>query len=91
MKKIHIVVMLLGFVTMAQDVKFGEVSIQELKEVRDDVFPEANAKVIYREIDFKFGEVLYVFERIKIYNKVGFKYAKWDIDFDDVTVSISTL
>jgi hypothetical protein len=84
MKKIHIVVMLLGFVTMAQDVKFGEVSIQELKEVRDDVFPEANAKVIYREIDFKFGEVLYVFERIKIYNKVGFKYAKWDIDFDDV-------
>jgi hypothetical protein len=76
--------MLLGFLTLAQDVKFGEVSIQELKEARDAVFPEANAKVIYREIDFKFGEVLYVFERIKIYNREGFKHAKWDIDFDDL-------
>jgi len=84
MKKIYIVVMLLGFVTMAQDIKFGEVSIHELRETRDAVFPEANAKVIYREIDFKFGEVLHVFERIKIYNKEGFKHAKWEIDFDDV-------
>jgi hypothetical protein len=84
MKIVYVVVMLLGFLTLAQDVKFGEVSIQELKEARDAVFPEANAKVIYREIDFKFGEVLYVFERIKIYNREGFKHAKWDIDFDDV-------
>jgi hypothetical protein len=68
----------------AQDYKFGNVSLKELQETKDDVFDQANAKVIYREVEFEFGNVLYVFERIKIYNKEGFEHAKWDIDFDDV-------
>lgn len=68
----------------AQDYEFGDVSFKELKETKDDVFGEANAKLIYREIEFEFGKVLYVFERIKIYNKEGFNHAKWEINFDDV-------
>ncbi|GEQ86933.1 hypothetical protein ULMS_24410 [Patiriisocius marinistellae] len=68
----------------AQDYKFGDVSIAELQEKSDTEFPEADAKVITRDVEYNFGEVLYVFERIKIYTKEGFEYAKWQIDFDDV-------
>lgn len=68
----------------AQDYTFGEVSMKELTETADETFKQANAKVIYREIEFEFGKVLYVFERIKIYNKEGFENAKWEINYDDV-------
>ncbi len=84
MKKITYILLLLGFYAFAQDYKFGNVSIEELTETQDPQFPGADAKVIVRDVEYNFGEVLYVFERIKIYNKEGFEYAKWQIDFDDV-------
>lgn len=82
---IKIIVLLLVFTTssFAQDVKFGKVSKEELKEKIYKGDSTADAAVLYRKIRvfFKYssesGFVIEreVHERIKIYNKKGFKYA----------------
>ncbi|MGJ8667318.1 MAG: DUF3857 domain-containing protein [Patiriisocius sp.] len=84
MKRITCLILLFSVCAFAQDYKFGNVSVEELTETHDPQFPEANAKVIVRDVEYNFGVVLYVFERIKIYNKEGFEFANWEINFEDV-------
>ena len=67
----------------AQSFIFGEVSKEELKETMNDQFPEANATILYRKqfIFFKNTnnkspiQKTEIYERIKIYNRVGFDQA----------------
>lgn len=67
-----------------QERKFGDVTIAELEEKADEVFPEAPAAILYRDIDFAYGNALKVHERIKIYNSDGFEYSDWIIRFDNI-------
>lgn len=74
---------------IAQDYRFGKVSEEELQQVSDANYPEANATVLYRNqnIHFQyiqntgFVQVNQVHERIKIYNKEGFDEATKFIKF----------
>lgn len=83
MKFTHILIaILLTTVTFAQNYKPGRVSKEELKEIKDPLFPEADAAVLYREYIVKydysqskgFELSTSVFERIKIYNPNGFDW-----------------
>ncbi len=68
--------------THAQNYKPGKVSKKELEEVKDPLFPDADAAVLYREYSVKtnysqskgFELSTSVFERIKIYNAEGFDW-----------------
>lgn len=78
-----IVLILVASVVSAQDYKFGKVSKEELKERIYTIDSSASAAVLYRskklQYDYTQGVgfrlVTDVHERIKIYNKDGFKYA----------------
>jgi Domain of Unknown Function with PDB structure (DUF3858)/Domain of Unknown Function with PDB structure (DUF3857) len=70
--------------SVAQERKFGDITLSELQETKDTVFPDAPAVVLYRDIDFSYGNSLHVHERIKIYTAAGFDYSDWTIRFDDV-------
>ena len=67
----------------AQDYRFGKVSKEELQETMYNNDPTVDAVVLHRELrvhfPFRQGEgfnqFVEVFERIKIYNKEGYKYA----------------
>ncbi len=67
-----------------QHYKFEKVTVQELSKTQDDDFPEAPAAILHKDIMFEYGKVLYVSERIKIYNKEGFEYSNWETQFDDI-------
>jgi len=74
---------LLSSSAFAQNYRYGKVSKEELMETQNDLYPEADATVLYREHKSYFqyrqdeGYTLYtqVFERIKIYNQDGFDWA----------------
>lgn len=74
-------------ITIAQEIKFGKVTKEELQEEFYPLDSTANAAVlfkfkkIYYKVDGRKGFTLVteVHERIKIYNKEGFKYAKKQI------------
>lgn len=83
-KTLCILLVFLGLQINAQNSKFGDVTISELKETKDEVFPEAPAKLLIRDIKYEFGSALYVYEKIKIYNSEGFKYSNWKINFNDI-------
>lgn len=74
----------LTVLSWAQERKFGDVTLAELQQEKDDVFPDAAAIILYRNIDFAYGNVLHVHERVKIYNSEGFEYSDWTITFDGV-------
>ncbi|HRV54835.1 MAG TPA: transglutaminase, partial [Mangrovimonas sp.] len=66
----------------AQDIKFGDVSVEELEEKAYPNDPSANAAVLYKMRDTYYNSnansselVTEIFERVKIYNKEGFDYA----------------
>lgn len=90
MKKIGILLFLLLFYCNipAQNFKFGKVSEEEIYEKEHPLEPEANAAVLYRnhttyyEINKHTGFTLItkVHERIKIYNKDGFKWSNKEIN-----------
>ncbi len=71
------------FATQAQNYKFGKVSMEELQQVFNPLDSSANATVLYREEHISFDlrkdegfvQVREVHERIKIYNKEGYKWA----------------
>lgn len=79
-------IIFLNFITisLAQERKFGDVTVAELEEKSDVVFPDEAAVVLYRDIDFSYGNSLHVHERIKIYTSEGFDNSDWTIRFDDV-------
>ena len=52
-----------------QNYKFGEVSEAELASQSDPQFPEANAVVLYRDVNVYLGRYVEVHERIKICNE----------------------
>ena len=74
---------LITFPTLAQDYDFGDVSKEELLETEHPEHPDASASILYREYktrfsyseEYGFFAITEVQERIKIYNKEGYKYA----------------
>lgn len=81
MKKIVIIAGLIfsGYSLFAQEVKFGEVTVDELLEKEYALDKSANAAVLYKNrltyYSQNFDLVTEVHERIKIYNKEGFDHA----------------
>ena len=75
------------------DVKFGKVSVEELKKEKSLIDPDAGAEVLgeFGVLHFKLDRELglvYNFEyhkRIKIYNSTGYDYADVSIPFYDPT------
>lgn len=80
---ILIVILLTLNITAAQDYKYGKVSKEELQETMYNNDPTVDAAVLYRELRVHypyrqgegFNQYVEVFERVKIYNKEGYKYA----------------
>lgn len=68
----------------SQKVTFGDVTLNDLLQEQDDVFPDEHAIVLYKNVDFNFGRVLVVHERIKVYSSEGFEYADWIIPYENV-------
>lgn len=74
--------------SFAQNYKFKKVSKEELLQKEHVVNPDANAAILYRETktEFHYQEdsgwylVTDYFERVKIYNKEGFKWANVTVD-----------
>ncbi|WP_375252126.1 DUF3857 domain-containing protein [Dokdonia donghaensis] len=82
------ILMFLAIVATAQDYDFGKVSKEEILQKEHPNYPDANASILYRNTDTKFGysqdEGFYVKtevqERIKIYNQDG---------YDEATIMLS--
>ncbi len=85
MKK-HLTILILLFIistTYSQDFKFGKVSKAELEVISNTEDSSANAAVLYKNQNIHFDysqekgfiQVNEIHERIKIYNKEGFKWA----------------
>lgn len=80
---IIIVLVLIASSVNAQNYKFGKVSLEELKEKVYANDSSASAAVLFRSVNVKFNYiqnvgfkvVTYVHERVKIYNKNGFRHA----------------
>ncbi|RXG14019.1 putative protein DUF3857 [Leeuwenhoekiella aestuarii] len=78
-----IIFLLVSSICFAQDFRFSKVSLEELQEEAHPLDPEADAAILYREkyshLDYlqNSGFILKteVYERIKIYNPEGFKWA----------------
>jgi hypothetical protein len=91
MKKLIITLLIITAINQlhSQNYKFGDVSIEELKEKMHPLDSSANAAILYKErqTSFKyiqddgFKVVTEVFERIKIYNKEGFDWATKKINY----------
>lgn len=70
-------------VSTAQDYRFGKVSKEELQETMYKKDSTVDAVVLYRELKIHypyrqgegFNKYVEVFERVKIYNAEGYKYA----------------
>jgi len=87
MKNLRTIVCLLALTltgkVLAQEVKFGKVSKEELMQETYDKDPSAEAAVLFRskKIRFEYKEpdgfrlTTYVHERVKIYKQEGFDYA----------------
>lgn len=85
--KFFLLTVLISTVLSAQDYKFGKVSEQELNEKYYRLDSTANAAYLYkyrksyfyydRDEGFQLNTIIH--ERIKIYNKAGFKYATKNI------------
>jgi len=71
-------------VAVAQRIKAPFVSINDLMETKDEIFEDAPAKIIFRNIYFEYGNVLEVHERVKIYTKEGLDYSNWEIPFNEI-------
>jgi hypothetical protein len=71
--------------TKAQIIEMGEISKQELEMKSDPMFPDANAIVLYRDVNIYLGRYVEVHERIKIFNEEGYDYATIRIPYPDVT------
>lgn len=68
-----------------QNNKFGEVTEAELSMKSDPQFPDANALVLYRDVNVYLGRYVEVHERIKIFNEEGYEHATVRIPFPDVS------
>jgi len=64
--------------------KSDNVSFKDLSVTKDDIFKEASAIVLSRDIHLEYGKILYFKERIKIFNREGFDYGIKKINFSDV-------
>ena len=78
-----LLLLFMQFKTLAQEIKFGKVSMNELDEKSYSLDTTASAAVLFKErksyytYNDQIGWALVTkeFERIKIYNKNGFDYA----------------
>jgi len=74
----------------AQDYRFGKVSKEELKQTQHPNDPDADAAILYREVETRFDYSqdegfyirTYVYERVKIYKKEGFDWATRTININ---------
>jgi len=62
---------------------YGEISIAELTEKENSIYPNTNATMLLNKVNLDFGRKLIVHERIKIYNSEGFEYSDRVIPFED--------
>ncbi|GAB5399114.1 MAG: hypothetical protein Aureis2KO_06990 [Aureisphaera sp.] len=69
---------------LGQDYKPGKGIEKDLLMEQDVKFPEAEALVLYREVNTVLGSEVEVYERIKIFNEEGYKYATISIPYRDV-------
>ncbi len=82
MRTLIFIVFFFQFITInAQVYKYGKVSIGELA---DNNNKGQSAKIIYKKINYLYGDVFEMHLRIKIYKKEGFKYADWKIPYKQV-------
>ena len=68
----------------SQGIKFGDVTIDDLKQSRDPVFMESDAVLLYKGIYLDYGRELKVHERVKIFTAEGFDYSNWEIPFENI-------
>ncbi len=85
-KAIPVFAFLFCGVLWSQHKKMPDITVEQLQETQDDVFPEASAKIIYRDIFFEFGDVLKVREARKIYNNEGLEYSDLEIPYEDAEI-----
>ncbi len=63
-----------------------EITKEQLLEKQDDVFKDASAKIIYRDIFLEFGDVLKVREARKIYTNEGLEYSDFEIPYENAEI-----
>jgi hypothetical protein len=68
----------------SQSFKLGMVTVEELADTIDPVFPEAKAVVLSRQVENHISSYINVYERIKIYTKEGYSKATVYIPYADV-------
>ncbi|MBX2827156.1 MAG: DUF3857 domain-containing protein [Flavobacteriaceae bacterium] len=76
----------LAFTAMmhGQDYELGKNVENDVLLKQDLQFPEANAVVLYREVNVYLAREVQVYERIKIFNEEGYKHATVQIPYPDV-------
>ncbi|WP_203257694.1 DUF3857 domain-containing protein [Hyunsoonleella ulvae] len=82
MKRVYAIIFLMGcfhFLSAQSEIKFGEITKEELLEKEYVQDKSANAVVLYKHrltyFSFNYDLITEVHERIKIYNKEGFDFA----------------
>lgn len=81
--------LLLGSVSVAQDFRFGKVSVEEVKEEAHPLEAEAPAAVLFRKhnVHYEYNNstgftlITEVHERVKIYTKEGFDWATKEVSY----------
>ena len=64
---------------------FGNVGIEDFNTDYEEVFPDANAIVLYRFVEDEIGDYIIVHERVKIINENGYSAANVTIPYGNVT------
>jgi acylphosphatase len=78
-------ILLLNFtLAFAQDRKYGDVTVADLQSENDPKYDNEPAVMIFKYIDFQYGEIVRIHERIKIYNTEGLKFSDLTIPHEDL-------
>ena len=64
---------------------FGNVGIEDFNTDYEEVFPDANAIVLYRFVEDDIGKEIVIHERIKIINELGYDAANVEIAYENIT------
>lgn len=76
---------LFGFSLFAQRESFRKVTKEALLQTKDDVFPDAPAVILHRNVENEVGNYIEVYERIKIFSKEGYDYATIEIPHGNIS------
>ena len=70
--------------THGQRYEFGQVTVADLQATEDAVFGQVDAVVLHRDVYSTIGDVIEVYEKIKILTKEGTDYGTFDIPYYDI-------